>query len=61
MSSEFADAALRNFRRPAPDRHNHVIRGQARAQYCENDPLERIPITFEHNLHAGRSSCILVG
>jgi hypothetical protein len=23
--------------------------------------LERIPVTFEHSLHAGRSSCILVG
>jgi hypothetical protein len=23
--------------------------------------LERIPVTFERSLHAGRSSCILVG
>lgn len=23
--------------------------------------LERIPFTFEHSLHAGRGSCILVG
>jgi hypothetical protein len=23
--------------------------------------LERIPVTFEHSRHAGRSSCILVG